>query len=217
MEDVSTGVSCPVCGAERPAEIAQTVPRPPCSECGAKGIAIRLGIAEELDIAEELTVGMSPKDQSRGWNRRWKDTQKGLHRLTDPRTGQLSGDAVLEARRELLTFYVHAYHIKDALKTESGSLGLSQRAIEEAITTEPALALLADLANLDKHLNLSGPPRSGDVPQIGDATGFQPGSGEDGWRLRQPIKHHSQERDGLEIAEDAVAAWERLLNSWGLL
>lgn len=217
MEDISTGVSCPGCGAERPAEIAQTVPRPPCPECGAEGIAIRLGIAEELDIAEELTVGMSPNDQSRGWNRRWRDTQKDLRRLTAPRTVQLSGDAVLEARRELLAFYVHAYHIKDALKTESGSLGPSERAIEKAITTEPALALLADLANLDKHLNLNRPPRSGDVPRIGDATGFQGGSGEGGWRLHQPIKHHGQQRDGLEIAKDAVAAWERLLNGWGLL
>jgi hypothetical protein len=63
-------------------------------------------------------------------------------------------------------------------KTESRSLGLSEKEIEAAITAEPALALLTDLANLDKHLNLNPPPRSGDIPQIGDATGFQRGSGE---------------------------------------
>jgi len=217
MEDASSSVSCPECGAERPADIAQTAPRPPCPECGAKGIAIRLGIAEELDTAEELTVGMSPNDQSRGWNRRWRDIQKSLHRLTEPQTVQLSGEAVLEARHELLAFYIHAYHLKDALKTESASLGLSEKAIEEAITAEPALALLTDLANLDKHINLNRPPRSGDIPQIGDAAGFQAGSGEGGWRLHQPIKHHGQKRDGLEIAEEAVAAWERLLAGWSLL
>jgi hypothetical protein len=177
MEEVFTGVSCPECGTERPAEIAQTVPRPPCPECGAKGIAIRLGIAEEIDIAGELTVAMSPNDQSRGWVRRCSDAQTGLRRMTDPRTMQLSGAAVLEARRELLDFYVRAYHIKDALKTESGSLGLSEKAIEGAMAADPALALLTDLANLDKHLNLNRPPRSGDIPQIGDATGVQRGSG----------------------------------------
>lgn len=217
MAHTSTGVSCPECGAERPAELAQTAPRPPCPECGARGIAIRLGIADEVNVVDELTVGMSPGDQSRGWHRRWRDTQKALHRLTEPRTAQLSGDAILEARRELLAFYVHAYHIKDALKAESGSIGLSGQTIEEAITAEPALALLADLANLDKHLNLNRPPRSGDVPQIADATGLQGGSGKGGWHLYQPIVHRGQERDGLEIAEDAVAAWGRVLTGWSLL
>jgi hypothetical protein len=217
METTSLDVSCPKCGAERPAEIAQTVPRPPCPKCGAKGIAIQLGIAEELTASDELTVGMSPGDQSRGWSRRWSDIQDDLNRLTATQETQLSGKGILEARHQLFAFYVHAYHLKDALKAESGPLGLSEEAIEKAITAEPALALLADLANLDKHLNLDRPPRSGDVPQIGNATGLQGGSGEGGWRLRQPITHHGQESDGVKIAEDAVAAWERLLSSWGLL
>jgi hypothetical protein len=129
----------------------------------------------------------------------------------------LSGDAVLDARRQLLAFYVHAYHLKDALKADAGTLGLRKSQIEGAINADPALALLADLANLDKHFKLTQRARSGVAPHIRDAQGSQDNSGEGGWRLEQMIEHRGTELDGLTVAKDAVAAWERWLTKWGLL
>ncbi len=212
-----TRVRCPNCGAARPAELAATVPRPPCPKCGAKGIAIELGIATELDLAAEIRAAIRPVDQSRGWERRWADIEAELQRLLAPRGGVLSGKAVHEAQRELLSFYVHAYHLKDALKAEAGALGIGKAEVEAAINAEPALALLADLANLDKHSKLTNPPRSGHVPKVGEVQGSQAGSGAGGWRLEQVIEHNGQSLDGLSVAEDAVAAWGRWLTKWGLL
>src|SRR5215211_8783845 len=46
---------------------------------------------------------------------------------------------------------------KDALIAASGPHGVTASTIEAAITNDPDLALLADLANIDKHLKLSRP------------------------------------------------------------
>jgi hypothetical protein len=82
---------------------------------------------------------------------------------------------------------VRTYHIKDALKQDAASLGLQPRAIEDAITNDSDLAVLADLANLDKHFKLNKSCRSGAVPEIVAAEGVRWGSGEGGWRLKTPI------------------------------
>lgn len=157
------------------------MPRPPCSVCGEWGIAIRLGIAEELDTADSISVAMRPGDQTQDWRRRWADAKEQLPRLRAPRKDKLSGSSILAARAELLSFFVRSHHIKDALCAEASPLGLSRETIEEAITAAPDLALLADLANLDMHLRLDRPPRSGNVPVIEEASGVQAGSGEGGW------------------------------------
>lgn len=210
-------ISCPGCGASRPSSLANTVPRPPCSVCGEQGIAVRLGIAEEVNTADSISIAMRPGDQRQDWQRRWSDVKEQLPRLLAPREEELSGSAIFAARAELLSFFVRSYHIKDALCAEASPLGLSREAIEEAITADSDLALLADLANLDKHLRLNRPPRSGSVPVIEDASGVRAGSGEGGWMLELPIRHAGAVRDGLDVATVTTATWEALLERWGLL
>jgi hypothetical protein len=210
-------VSCPKCGVSRPSSLASTVPRPPCSVCGEQRLAIGVGIAEEIDTAESISVALRPGDQIQGWRRRWSDVKEWLPRLLVPREEELSGSAILAARAELLSFFVHGYHIKDALCAEANTLGLAPETIEEAITADPELALLADLANLDKHLRLDRPPRSGSVPVVEDASGVQAGSGEGGWMLELPIRHAGAVRDGLDVATAVTVAWESHLASWRLI
>lgn len=121
------------------------------------------------------------------------------------------------ARDELHSFYIECYHLKDALIVEASTLGITKRQVEDAITADPVLALLADLANLDKHAKLNTskhPARSGHVPAIGHASGA---SNSAGWRLELPIIHAGTERDGLDVARQAVEAWRRLLTGWKLL
>ena len=78
------------------------------------------------------------------------------------------------------------------------------------------LALLADLANLEKHVKLNRPPRSGDVPTI-NVEGLQRGSGEGGWRLKATITHQGTTLDGLDVVSAVVESWRRQLKSWGLI
>ena len=208
-------VSCPKCGTARPPALAHSSARPPCPKCGERGIAIAVGIATELNISGEVSIGLRPGQQSRDWRRRWTEIQGELSRLDAPRTGELSADGVHAAVRQLQSFYIQSYHLKDALKADALSHGISGQTIESAITSDPDLSLLADLANTDKHFQLTRPPRSGNAPTV-DAQGVQSGSGEGGWRLALTISHKGKTQDGLEFARQAVDAWRRHLAGWGL-
>lgn len=215
METITEmSLTCAACGASRPASQAHEVPRPPCSRCGATAVAVSIGIAEELNIATSVSAGLKPGDQSLGWSCRWEAAQDQLARLLALRTEELSGKAVKDARDDLLAFYVRTFHIKDALKVEAKSLGLDKKAIEDAVTADPALALLGDLANRVKHHGKGRSSISGDVPEIGDALGV---TEQGGWRLEFTIRHRGCDLDGNAIAQEAVHAWEQLLAGWGLI
>ena len=128
----------------------------------------------------------------------------------------MSGDAIHRTRHRLHSFFVQTYHLKDALKGESATIGVSAADIERAVTDEPDLTLLADLANLDKHGNLNRAPRSGHVPKIVSVSGITdatPGT----WRLDLVIEHDLRRLDGLAFAKRAVEAWRKILTGWGLL
>jgi hypothetical protein len=157
-----------------------------------------------------------PADSSRGWQRQWAEAKRDLLRLVQPRTVPLSADAIHTARHELHSFFVQTYQLKDALIADGTNTGITRKQIEDAITASPELALLADLANLDKHDHLSRAPRSGLAPQIGAPTGDTSG-GASGWRLSLPIRHGSAQLDGLDVARHAVQAWEQTLHNWGLI
>jgi hypothetical protein len=88
--------------------------------------------------------------------------------------------------------------------------------IEDATTADPDLALLADLANQRKHVELKR-ARSGSFPAVGRARGVRDGSGAGGWTLDLPIHHAGFVRDGYEVAKATTVAWRAHLLDWGLV
>lgn len=183
----------------------------------ARAVAGVRRVADCASATDHVSVVVTPTDQARDWRRRWLEIERRSTALNRPRAGSIGGDSVHVARDELHSFYIECYHLKDALIAKAQTLGITKRQVEDAITADPVLALLADLANLDKHAKLNTSkhsPRSGHVPAIGYARGASVGSG---WRLELPIVHAGTERDGLDVARQAVEAWRRLLTSWELL
>ncbi len=167
-----------------------------------------------------LTTRLVPGDQKRGWKQRFHEAERELTELLAPQTSTRSAGTVNAARHSLHSFYVQTYHIKDALKVDAGSTGISGSTVEAAISGDPVLALLADLANLDKHgaWNPKKTPRSGSVPVIESVGGTSSHNSQpETWRLDMVIKHAGKTLDGLQVAEEAVAAWRKLLVGWGLL
>jgi hypothetical protein len=92
----------------------------------------------------------------------------------------------------------------------------AQAEVEAKLSASPALCLLADLANTEKHVLPTRGPRSGKRPQVADYFG-EPSPNRIGWRARLSIKHGQFQVDGLQAAENAVSAWRQLLLSWGLI
>lgn len=202
-------VTCTNCRESLDPSWAHLSPRPPCPACGKRGVAIAIGIAEEIDVAESLNVGLHPHDTDRNWRRRWTELESEWSTLAQPITEPMSGVAINAANHRLQSFYIQAYHLKDALKSVAP-------AIEEVISATSALSLLADLANLDKHAHLDRGSRSGGVPMIVSVSGEQSGSG-GGWRLRLRIQHKGEVLDGMAVARAAMDAWRTYLTSSGLL
>jgi DNA-directed RNA polymerase subunit RPC12/RpoP len=210
------GAKCSQCGETRSEEDAQADPHPPCPHCGSSAIIFELAIAGEVNVTGALSWQLQPGDQSRGWKARWDQIQRELKEILAPHLEQLSAETIHAARHRLHSFYVQTYHLKDALIAEAPSTGVLPREVEDAVTNDPNLSLLADLANLDKHGNLKNPPRSGHVPQIGSVAG-ESSSTSDGWRLVLTIGHGAGTRDGLQVAQAATDSWSRALAGWGLI
>ena len=209
-------VTCLKCGAHRPSELAEGTARPPCFHCGGTSLAIGVSIVESMSISDHCWSELVPGSQARDWKQRWKLVQDNILLIRSPHTEAMSGESIHALLQQLFSFFIHTYHLKDALKVNAPALGLMPSDIEDAITHDPRLTLLADLANLDKHMALHRTPRSGIVPVIEQISGVDNQAG-GGWQLSAKIKHGALALDGLAIAEDAVTAWREKLIAWQLI
>ncbi|MDD3816227.1 MAG: hypothetical protein PHZ02_16465 [Desulfocapsaceae bacterium] len=128
----------------------------------------------------------------------------------------MSGDSIHSSLQRLCSFYILSYHLKDALKEAAKELGLKPSDVEGAITKDARLAILADLANIDKHVLLNRPPRSGAIPSIERISGVDD-IANSGWKLSAQIRHGESILDGLAVAREAVNAWQEWLKTWRLI
>ena len=179
-------------------------------------MTFNVSIDETISIHEKLSTELIPGNQSGDWRRRWQQIQEELRSISTPSTDTRSGDTIHAWAQRLFSFFILAYHLKDALRDDTSSLGIDPRDIEAAIKGDLRLALLADLANLDKHRTLTRPPRSGCIPEIGQISGVDNPIGK-GWLLSIKVKHGETTLDGLDIARSAVLAWQEKLAAWQII
>jgi hypothetical protein len=179
-------------------------------------LTIAVSIEESISFSAQCSSELIPGNQARDWKQRWLQVQKDLQSVSSPSAERMCGESIHAWLQQLYSFFIHAYHLKDALKDAAPSLGLNASDIEAAITNDPRLALLADLANLDKHFRLTKTPRSGYVPVIEQNSGIDSAAG-NGWLLSVKIKHGTVILDGLAVAKDSIAAWQEKLSAWGIL
>ena len=193
-----------------------TAERPPCPYCGATTVAFSVSACATVKVTSRVSLALRPDDQRQDWGRCWEDIQEQGRELLTPITGTMSSSAIQSARQRLGSFYVNAYHLKDDLKIAAPATGITGVTIENAVTNDPDLALLCDLANLIKHRRLTHPPRSGYVPTIlsweGQTSPFGPG-----WRITLTVEHNGHKIDGLDILQQSIDAWRRALRNWQLI
>jgi len=208
-----SAVSCSKCGISRPSDLATLSERPSCPRCGGIALSFNMSIEESVTATDHCSTELVPGNQERDWKQRWKILQEEFQYISSPCTEVMSADSIHTSLQRLSSFFIHAYHFKDALKAASTEIGLTASDIEAAITNDPRLALLADLANLDKHLILNTQPRSGCTPVIQQISGIDNSAG-GGWFLSVKIKHGATVLDGITITQNAVAAWREQLMAW---
>ena len=208
----SSSTKCAECGSDR-SEV-RAVPaekRPPCPDCGATALVMTETLSAEVRISTDITTGLTPGRQDRDWKLRWEQLDFRLPQVIGSRPGERGEREIHAAAQDLMEFFVSAYHLKDALIQDGV---VARTAVEEAIDDSETLALLADLANLDKHTKLTKKPRSGDVPIIERVSDV---STKDEWRLRMVIRHKGSQIDGASFAQAAIDEWRSYLKKWGLV
>jgi hypothetical protein len=176
-----------------------------------------VSIVESLSISDHLGAELILGNQARDWKQRWKLIQDDIRLILSPHTEAMSNESIHASLHHLFSFFILTYHMKDALNVAATGLGLKPSEVEDAITNDARLALLADLANLDKHMRLTLPPRSGTVPVIERVSGVDNQVGGGGWQLSVRIRHGASVLDGIAVAEGAVTAWQKRLKSWRLI
>lgn len=206
-------ITCLSCGAARPSELGGSFDRPPCPQCGGTALKMTASIQESVSAHAQCMAELIPGNQARDWKQRWRQIQKDLESVCAPSIEIMSSESIDAWLQRLCSFYIHAYHLKDALKAAAPSLGLKASTIEEAVSNDPRLALLADLANLDKHSKLTRPLKSGHFPVFGQRSGVDNPTG-NGWLLCLKIAHAGATLDGLAVAKDAIDAWREILTVW---
>lgn len=206
------GVSCGSCGRDRSEDAGVACsPRTPCPDCNATIVNFSRPLATVIGFAVSLSSSLVPAQQDRDWRLRWQNICDRLGQVAGPQTTPRSGSAIHSAEQSLFEWFVSAYHLKDHLIAEQM---VSAQDVEDAIMASPTLALLADLANLDKHRTLTDPPRSGDVPMIVRVADESVGVS---WRLLVDIRHKGRLIDGCSFARMVVDEWRNLLEKWWLI
>lgn len=212
MSTTTSGPFCAVCGVERPDVPGMPADgRTPCPSCGAINVNYSVHAVATVRTTASASYTMRPGNQAHDWQLRWRLIEHDVAQVTGLRSGGVSADAIEKAERDLFEFFGSCYHLKDIL-IQDGIV--PKQDMEDAITDDPDLAFLADLANLDKHHRLSKQPRSGDVPRYLERTAS---SAAGGWQLNVSMEHHGKTISAVEAATKSVDGWRRFLGGRGLL
>jgi hypothetical protein len=110
-------------------------------------------------------------------------------------------------------FFQNCYHLKDWLKNDHAFPKAAQ--VEGYVTSTPALALCADIANGMKHLLLKMKPRSGAVPSplqgtlviaLEDSFGPREEEPPPSMSMQLKVEHAGRELDAIQIAAACYAS-----------
>lgn len=211
------GPFCKDCGEPRPAKFVgkPLEERDPCPKCGGKSFNFNRCFTATATASASVSWSMKPGDQKNDWAKRWTTLEADLPKVTGLRPGSAGREAIKSAEREVLEFIVSAYHLKDILKADKVlPPGVD---VEKTVSADADLALLADMANLDKHHALNSkkhPPRSGYVPKYLEHEAY---SSQGGWGLVSKYEHNGVTINAVDVARNGMAAWRTLLQSHGLI
>lgn len=211
---LAQGAHCRHCNLDRSADESLTATeRTPCPACGESGLLFNQSLGGSLGTSSSLSTSLLPRAQDRDWLVRWQQLEGRVDRFSATRLDARSANAIHSATQDLFEFFISAYHLKDALIKDGA---VPSQTVESAITASPTLALLADLANLDKHRKFDPKhrPRSDGLPKVGRVADCSDG---DGWQLIVPIESNGRTIDGPLFAKQVVEEWRVHLTKWGLI
>lgn len=123
-----------------------------------------------------------------------------------------SGHDEQEAFDDVISFFIHCYHVRDWALHECDSC-VSARVIDAFIDSHQALKICADLANGLKHCKLTRSLRTGHQPSVTDrqtqtSTWFTGDGGGEVLKCSYRVTSNDQSYDVLSLARECITLWE---------
>ena len=112
---------------------------------------------------------------------------------------------------DVISFFMHCYHIKDWI-IELSRVKVTPQEINEFINKHEALKICADLCNGSKHCQLTRTPKTGQQPHIVSSQ-YQTGSNNESVFVkgRFSVLSNQEFHDALELAEECMALWNAFI------
>lgn len=148
-----------------------------------------------------------------GWSEQWERVQIGLNRIERIYAGGVDSSA--EARYDMHSFFLNAYHLKDWLADPLAKV--AKREVERLVKDSTELSICADLANRMKHFALTSkhPKIDNNTDVASQSVNVDVGRGVvcHSWT----IEGGAQSYDALDLANKVRDVWEQFLRSKGLI
>src|SRR4029077_20872130 len=125
IDDSEQSVFCGGCGS--PLDQPPNLPveeRTPCPICGSMCRRISVTCTGQLKVTGSVSVQLTPAAQACDWRQRWIEIQEHLKRLLAPHSEALSAASIQNANHDLHSFFIQAYHLKDALIHDAETTGV---------------------------------------------------------------------------------------------
>ena len=197
--------TCRDCGADR----AELDDGAPCKVCGStlKVVHVTVSdIAAASDAVVELGIGYGPH---RPWWEKWQEAVDALAELDNAYAGKLPGSDSNFYKR-LMTHFCHAcFAVKDWLKDDP-RITVPDDVIEKYVNEAPALSVVRDVSNTDKHRTRYAGQRAARVHSVNITPRAVYIS------VDFEGAHAGPPMDAQDLAERAIAEWRSFFKAHGI-
>lgn len=168
-----------------------------------------------LDMAEPRRVVRFDR-----WEHQWLRTLR-WHDRTLHATGRLTGRASRDTEDFSDALCQSVWHLKDWLKSDPRQTLLEPREIEAFANNDPALMIVADLANGTKHVQLSAKGSRTEAVRLGYVHWLGEGDPDDPEGIQRvwvyvDDPNSKESREVVDVAWDGIESWRRWLSESGL-
>ena len=137
--------------------------------------------------------------------------ERYLQRVRDIYRGVISSHDKYLYEDDLISFFMHCYHIRDWI-LHLNNVGISAKRLDEFINSNEALRICADLCNGSKHCKLTRATRSGKQPHVAmkeyrSSLWLTGDGGGEILKGKYTVLTASGAVDALELAEQSMQLW----------
>jgi len=212
-ERMEHATSCGECGRRLPESSDLPVEqRQPCPNCGSLTRHFSRYASDTATTNDSLSVAVAMASGPRPWIELWHQVKHEYDELA----AMYSGERGVTNQQEILStinnFFVGCYSLKDHIRQDQGVPAAVRGQVETYLQGDAALTLCGDVANTVKHHTR----QHGRTARLSDWATLPDGTVTAMFGVTD-LSGSTTKYDALNLARDAMAAWQQFINDNGLI